>query len=68
MKLRAKVNLALSGAFFVGLLVATGGAHKILTDEAVESSARDARHCHGAGLGHPDLHGGRDRTHCSNVR
>src|SRR6478672_13614112 len=43
MKLRAKVNLALSGAFFVGLLVATGGAYKILTDEAVESSARDAR-------------------------
>ena len=43
MKLRAKVNLALSGAFFVGLLVATGGAYKILNNEAVESSARDAR-------------------------
>ena len=43
MKLRAKVNLALSGAFFVGLLVAAGGAYKVLTDEAIESSARDAR-------------------------
>ena len=43
MKLRAKVNLALSGAFLVGLLVATGGAYKLLIDEALDSSARDAR-------------------------
>ena len=43
MKLREKVNLALSGAFLVGLLVATGGAYKLLIDEALDSSARDAR-------------------------
>ena len=43
MKLRGKVNLALSGAFLVGLILAGAGAYKVLTDEAVESSARDAR-------------------------
>ena len=43
MKLRAKVNLALSGAFLVGLLVAAGGGYKLLTDEALDGSARDAR-------------------------
>jgi HAMP domain-containing protein len=35
--------LALSGAFLVGLILAGAGAYKVLTDEAVESSARDAR-------------------------
>ena len=43
MKLRGKVNLALSGAFLVGLILAGAGAYKVLTDEAVESNARDAR-------------------------
>jgi protein-histidine pros-kinase len=43
MKLRGKVNLALSGAFVVGLILAGAGAYKVLTDEAVDNSARDAR-------------------------
>jgi HAMP domain-containing protein len=43
MKLRGKVNLALSGAFVVGLILAGVGAYKVLTDEAVDNSARDAR-------------------------
>ena len=43
MKLRGKVNLALSGAFVVGLVLAGAGAYKVLTDEAIENSARDAR-------------------------
>src|SRR5437588_6494846 len=43
MKLRGKVNLALSGAFVVGLILAGIGAYKVLTDEAVDNSARDAR-------------------------
>ena len=43
MKLRAKVNLALGGAFVIGLLLAGGSAYKVLTDEALDGSARDAR-------------------------
>jgi HAMP domain-containing protein len=43
MKLRGKVNLALGGAFLVGLVVAAVGAHKILTDEAIQNSTREAR-------------------------
>jgi HAMP domain-containing protein len=43
MKLRGKVNLALGGAFIVGLILAGGAAYKVLTDEAIENSARDAR-------------------------
>ena len=43
MKLRGKVNLALIAAFAVGLILAGGGAYKVLTDEAVDNSARDAR-------------------------
>lgn len=43
MNLRAKVNLALGGAFVVGLLLAGGSAYKVLTDEALDASARDAR-------------------------
>jgi protein-histidine pros-kinase len=43
MRLRVKVNLAMSAAFLVGLVLATGGAYKLLTDDAIESSARDAR-------------------------
>jgi hypothetical protein len=43
MKLRGKVNLALMAAFAVGLILAGGGAYKVLTDEAVDNSARDAR-------------------------
>jgi HAMP domain-containing protein len=43
MKLRGKVNLTLCGAFVVGLAIAGGIAYKVLTDEAIENSARDAR-------------------------
>ena len=43
MKLRGKVNLALLAAFAVGLILVGGGAYKVLTDEAVDNSARDAR-------------------------
>src|SRR5436853_99562 len=43
MKLRGKVNLALCGAFLVGLVLAGAGAYKVLTDDAVDNSARDAR-------------------------
>ncbi|HEY1795255.1 MAG TPA: DUF3365 domain-containing protein [Stellaceae bacterium] len=43
MKLRAKVNLTLCGAFVVGLALAGAGAYKVLTDEAIENSTRDAR-------------------------
>jgi len=43
MKLRGKVNLALGGAFLVGLVIAAGGAYKILTDDAIAYSAREAR-------------------------
>ena len=43
MKLRGKVNLALGGAFLVGLVVAGAGAYKVLTDGAIENSAREAR-------------------------
>jgi protein-histidine pros-kinase len=43
MKLRGKVNLAITLAFVVGLGLATAGAYKILTEEAIEASARDAR-------------------------
>lgn len=43
MKLRGKVNLALSGAFIVGLLLTGAGAYKVLVDDAIDSSAREAR-------------------------
>jgi len=43
MKLRAKVNLTLCGAFAVGLIIAAGGSYKVLTDDAVDDSVRDAR-------------------------
>src|SRR5829696_9417275 len=43
MNLRIKINLALGGAFVVGLLLAGGSAYKVLTDEALDGSARDAR-------------------------
>jgi HAMP domain-containing protein len=43
MMLRGKVNLALGGAFLVGLVIAAGGAYKVLTDGAIENSAREAR-------------------------
>jgi HAMP domain-containing protein len=43
MKLRGKVNLAVTAAFGLGLVLAGAGAFKVLTDEAVEGSARDAR-------------------------
>lgn len=43
MKLTAKINLALTGAFVVGVGVASVGAYKFLADSAIESSARDAR-------------------------
>lgn len=43
MKLRGKVNLTLCGAFVVGLALAGAAAYKVLTDEAIGNSARDAR-------------------------
>jgi HAMP domain-containing protein len=43
MNLRVKVNLVLGGAFVVSLLLAGGSAYKVLTDEAIDSSARNAR-------------------------
>ena len=43
MKLRGKINLALGSAFVVGLLLAAGAAYKVLTDEAIDGSGRDAR-------------------------
>lgn len=43
MRIRGKINLALSGAFVVGLAVAAVGAYKILTDSAIENSLREAR-------------------------
>jgi HAMP domain-containing protein len=43
MNLRGKVNLTLCGAFVVGLALAGAVAYKVLTDEALDSSARDAR-------------------------
>lgn len=43
MKLRAKVNLTLCGAFVVGLALAGAVAYKVLTDDAIDNSARDAR-------------------------
>jgi HAMP domain-containing protein len=43
MKLRGKVNLTLCGAFVVGLSLAGGIAYKVLTDEAIDNSTRDAR-------------------------
>ena len=43
MNLRGKVNLTLCGAFVVGLGLAGAVAYKVLTDEALDSSARDAR-------------------------
>ncbi len=43
MRIRGKINLALSGAFIVGLGVAAIGAYKVLTDAAIENSLREAR-------------------------
>ena len=43
MKLRAKVNLTLIGTFVVGLLVAAVGSYKVLSDDAIADSERDAR-------------------------
>ena len=43
MKLRGKINLALGAAFVVGLLLAGVGGYKVLTDEAISGSGRDAR-------------------------
>lgn len=43
MKLRSKVNLALSGVFLIGVGVTSVGAYTILIDDAIDSSAREAR-------------------------
>jgi protein-histidine pros-kinase len=43
MKLRAKINLTLCGVFVVGLALAGAGAYKVLADDAVEDSVRNAR-------------------------
>ena len=43
MKLRAKINLTLCGVFVVGLVIAAGGSFKVLSDDAIADSVRDAR-------------------------
>ena len=43
MRLRVKTNLALCGVFVVGLALAAVVADKVLTDNAIESSVREAR-------------------------
>jgi HAMP domain-containing protein len=43
MKLRAKINLTLCGVFVVGLVIAAGGSYKVLSDDAIADSVRDAR-------------------------
>jgi protein-histidine pros-kinase len=43
MRIRGKINLALSGVFIVGLGLAAFGAYKVLTDSAIENSLREAR-------------------------
>jgi protein-histidine pros-kinase len=43
MKLRAKINLTLSGVFVVGLIIAAAGSYKVLSDDAIRESTRDAR-------------------------
>jgi hypothetical protein len=42
MRLRGKVDLAMSGAFIVGLILADGGAHEV-AGKALNVSTRDAR-------------------------
>jgi len=43
MKIRWKIDLAISGAFLVGLVLAGAGAYKILTENALEDSLQNAR-------------------------
>src|ERR1700730_17851322 len=43
MKLRAKINLTLCGAFVVGLVIAATVSYKVLSDDAIADSVRDAR-------------------------
>src|SRR5690348_2508040 len=43
MKIRWKIDLAISGAFLVGLGLAGAGAYTILTKNALEHSLQDAR-------------------------
>jgi HAMP domain-containing protein len=43
MKIRWKIDLAISGAFLVGLGLAGAGAHSILTSNALEDSLQNAR-------------------------
>jgi HAMP domain-containing protein len=43
MRIRGKINLALSGVFLVGFGLAAFGAYKVLTDSAIENSLREAR-------------------------
>jgi hypothetical protein len=43
MKIRWKINLAISGAFLVGLGLAGVGAYTILTKNALEDSLQNAR-------------------------
>ena len=43
MKIRWKIDLAISGAFLVGLGLAGVGAHTILTKNALEESLQNAR-------------------------
>lgn len=43
MKIRWKIDLAIAGAFLVGLVLAGAGAYKILTENALEDSLQNAR-------------------------
>ena len=43
MKLRAKINLTLCGTFVVGLVIAATVSYKVLSDDAIADSVRDAR-------------------------
>jgi hypothetical protein len=43
MNIRAKIDLTLCGVFVVGLVVAAAGSYKVLSDDAIADSVRDAR-------------------------
>jgi HAMP domain-containing protein len=43
MNLRLKIDLTLCGVFVVGLALASAGSYKVLSDDAIADSVRDAR-------------------------